>query len=73
MSNTPQSITIDGVEHIVSELTEDQQAIVLSINVADLEIERCKHLIAICQTARQAYINDLGSQVNSGDVGEEDS
>ena len=72
MSNN-QTITIDGVEHVISELTEDQQAIVVSINVADVEIERCKHLIAICQTARQAYINDLGSQVNSGDVREEDS
>ena len=72
MSNN-QTITIDGVEHVISELTEDQQAIVVSINVADVEIERCKHRIAICQTARQAYINDLGSQVNSGDVGEEDS
>jgi len=72
MSNN-QTITIDGVEHVVSELTKEQQAIVMSINVADVEIDRCKHLIAICQTARQAYINDLGSQVNSSDVGEEDS
>lgn len=71
MSTQP-SITIDGVEHIIDKLSDEQKAIVLSINKADEEIERCKHLIAICQTARQAYINDLGNQLNT-EVGEEDS
>jgi GTP:adenosylcobinamide-phosphate guanylyltransferase len=68
-----QSITIDGVEHLIDDLSDEQEAIVVSINEADREVERCKHLIAICQTARQAYINDLGSQLNSGEVGEEES
>lgn len=71
MSSKP-SITIDGVEHIIDSLSDEQKAIVLSINEADKEIERCKHLIAICQTARQAYINDLGNQLNT-EVGEEES
>ena len=73
MSEQEQSITIDGVAHFIRDLSDEQKAIVTSINVADQEIERCKHLIAICQTARQAYVNDLGNQLNSGDVGEEDS
>lgn len=68
-----ESITIDGVEHLIEDLSKEQQAIVMSINEADKEIERNKHLIAICQTARQAYINDLGNQLNSGEVGEEES
>lgn len=68
-----QSITIDGMEHLIDDLSDEQKAIVMSINEADREIERCKHLIAICQTARQAYVNDLGSQLNSSDVGEEES
>lgn len=68
-----ESITIDGVEHLIDELSDEQKAIVMSINEADREVERCKHLIAICQTARQAYINDLGNQLNSGEVGEEES
>lgn len=68
-----ESITIDGVEHLIEDLSKEQQAIVMSINEADKEIERSKHLIAICQTARQAYINDLGNQLNSGEVGEEES
>ena len=68
-----QSITIDGIEHLIDDLSDEQKAIVMSINEADREIERCKHLIAICQTARQAYVNDLGSQLNSSDVGEEES
>jgi hypothetical protein len=71
MSTQP-TITIDGVEHIIDKLSDEQKAIVLSINEADKEIERCKHLIAICQTARQAYINDLGNQLNT-EVGEEES
>ena len=68
-----QSITIDGMEHLIDDLSDEQKAIVMSIDEADREIERCKHLIAICQTARQAYVNDLGSQLNSSDVGEEES
>ena len=68
-----ESITIDGIEHLIEDLSKEQQAIVTSINVADIEIERYKHLIAICQTARQAYINDLGNQLSSGEVGEEES
>jgi hypothetical protein len=71
MSNENQTITIDGIEHSVADLSEGQKAIVVSINEADREIEHCKHLIAICQTARQAYINDLGNQLNK-DVGEEE-
>ena len=73
MSEEQQSITIDGVAPFIRDLSDEQKAIVASINAADQEIERCKNLIAICQTARQAYINDLGNQLNSGDVGEEDS
>ena len=72
MSEKEQSITIDGVAHFIRDLSDEQKAIVLSINEADKEIERCKHLIAICQTARQAYINDLGNQLNT-EVGEEES
>jgi len=70
MSNEQRSITIDGTEHFFDDLNNEQKAIVLSIQQADKEIERMKHLIAICQTARQAYINDLGNQLN--EVGEEE-
>jgi hypothetical protein len=66
-----QTINIDGIDYPINELTDEQKAIVTSIGQGDIEIERCKHLIAICQTARQAYINDLGNQL-SGEVGEEE-
>ena len=42
-----QSITIDGVAHFIRDLSDEQKAIVASINAADQEIERCKNLIAI--------------------------
>ena len=71
--NASISMRLQGADFSgASGLTEEQRAIVTSINQSDIEVERCKHLIAICQTARQAYINDLGNQLNSGDVGEEE-
>jgi len=64
MNNLPESIDIDGVTYYTDEMAENQQLILLAISQCDVELDRAKHMMAICQTARQAYINDLGSQLN---------
>jgi len=64
MNNLPESIDIDGVTYYTDEMAENQQLILLAISQCDIELDRAKHMMAICQTARQAYINDLGSQLN---------
>ena len=56
-------VTIDGTEYDYDNLTEDQQAIVNTIHICDAKIEYYSNQIAIAKTARQAYINDLGSQL----------
>jgi hypothetical protein len=60
-----EKLNIDGEDHYMEDMTEEQKSIVVSIYKCDEEMDRCKHLIAICQTARQAYINDLGAQLKS--------
>ncbi len=58
-------VTIDGTEYDYDNLTEDQQAIVNTIHICDAKIEEHSNQIAITKTARQAYINDLGSQLKN--------
>jgi|TARA_B110000444_G_C18694906_1_gene526065 hypothetical protein len=58
-----QTITIDETTHDVSSLSKDQQSIVNAINKCDVDLEDLKHKMAITQTARQAYVNDLGDQL----------
>lgn len=58
-----QTITIDETSYDVSALKKEQQSIVNAINKCDIDIEDYKHKMAITQTARQAYVNDLGEQL----------
>ena len=58
------SITIDGKEYHLDDLTQEQKQIVQAIYKCDEEADRCKHIIAICHTAKQAYVNALGAQLN---------
>ena len=59
------TITIDGVEHDVEDLSNDQKAIIGHLQLCDQQIAHYQNMLALTQTARQAYINDLGSQLNT--------
>jgi|TARA_B110000305_G_scaffold177687_2_gene196784 hypothetical protein len=63
MSKENPTITLDEVAYDISALTPEQQSIVVAINKCDIYIEDWKHKQAIAQTARQAYVNDLGGQL----------
>jgi len=58
-----QSVTIDGVEYQLSELSEEARAQVVNLRVTDQEIERLKQRLAIAQTARTAYANALKGEL----------
>jgi len=58
------TITIDGVEHPVNDLTEEHRTVIGHVQVADQEIAKLQNLIAIITTGRQAYINELGKELN---------
>ena len=59
-----QSITIDGVEHLLENLSDEQKNIIGHVQAADQEIARLNNLVAIVSTGRQAYINQLGEELN---------
>ena len=61
------TITIDGVEHNVDKLSEDQKNVMSHVQIADTEIARMHQLIAVLTTGRQAYINELGQALNQDD------
>ena len=64
MSEMKQSITIDGVEHLIEKLSDEQKNVVGHVQIADQELTRLNNLVAIISTGRQAYINQLGTELN---------
>ena len=58
------TITIDRVEHPIDDLNEQHKVVIGHVQVADQEIAKLQNLIAILTTGRQAYINELGKELN---------
>jgi len=57
------TISIDGVEYDVEGMTKEQRLLVNAIGYCDKRKTELDHELAAIQTARQAYINDLGAQL----------
>ncbi|MGM0983733.1 MAG: DUF6447 family protein [Pseudomonadota bacterium] len=57
------SITIDGQEYDLANLSENARQQVMNLRVTDQEIERLKQRMAIAQTARTAYANVLKGEL----------
>lgn len=58
-----QTITIDGTEYNVDDLSEAARSQVVNLRVTDAEIEKLKQQLAIFQTARTAYANALQQEL----------
>lgn len=58
-----QTITIDGTEYNVADLSENVRSQVVNLRVTDAEIEKLKQKLAIFQTARTAYAKALGEEL----------
>jgi len=54
-----QTVTIDGTEYKASDLSDDAKAQLQSIQVAEAEMKRLNMLLAMAQTARNAYAQAL--------------
>lgn len=63
MSND-KKITIDGVEHLLSDLSESAQAQLLNINFVDTQLQQLRNELAISDTARIAYTNALKRELS---------
>ncbi|MDN3553489.1 DUF6447 family protein [Halomonas almeriensis] len=59
-----QTVTIDGKEYQLDQLTESARNQVVNLQVTDQEIQRLQHQLAIAQTARTAYSNELKSELD---------
>ena len=62
--NVIPTITIDGTEYIIDQLSEDHRNVINHMQIADQEIARLQNTIAILKTGRQAYINQLRQELN---------
>ena len=67
MSTEIPTITIDGIEYVIDNLSEEHRNIINHIQVADQEIARLQTMQAILTTGRQAYINQLGEELKKED------
>jgi glycerate kinase len=62
------TITIDGSEYNVNDLSESAQNQVVNLRVTDQEIEKLKQQLAIYQTARTAYARALSEELPKKEV-----
>ena len=58
-----QTVTIDGSEYNVADLSENARNQVFNLRVTDQEIQRLNQQLAIAQTARTAYARALKAEL----------
>ena len=63
------TITIDGNEYVLDQLSEEHRNVINHMQIADQEIARLQTMIAILTTGRQAYINQLGEDLKGSEEG----
>lgn len=63
-----QTLTIDGTDYNVAELSENARSQVMNLRVTDQEIARLQQKLAIAQTARQAYAKALAAELPKAKV-----
>jgi len=66
MSEIP-TITIDNKEYEIAQLSEEHRNVINHMQIADQEIARLQTMIAILTTGRQAYINQLGEDLDKSE------
>jgi len=63
MANEKNTITIDGTEYNVADLSDNAKQQIANLRVTDAEIEKLKQQLAIYQTARTAYARALSEEL----------
>ena len=67
MADEQQTVTIDGTEYNLADLSEEARQQIANLRVADQEIERLDSRLAIARTARNAYARALAEQLPKKD------
>ena len=65
MSEQAQTITIDGKEFSLNDLSDQAKAQLGNLQAADTEISRLQVQLAIAQTARNAYAQVLKGEIET--------
>ncbi len=52
-------IKIDNVEYETDDMSKETQALLVSLQYVDNEINSCRNQMAVLQTARTSYANSL--------------
>ncbi|MBK5937541.1 DUF6447 family protein [Halorhodospira halophila] len=60
------TVTIDGTEHKLADLSENARQQLVNLRAADGEIRRLERQLALARTARQAYAHALQGELPSG-------
>jgi Family of unknown function (DUF6447) len=63
MSDQARTITVNGKKYAIDDLSDNAKAQLTNIRVVDQEISRLETLLAIAKTARAAYAQVLGGEV----------
>jgi len=58
-----QTLTIDGTEYNLADLSDNAKQQVANLRVTDQEIDKLKQQLAIYQTARTAYARALSEEL----------
>jgi hypothetical protein len=62
-TQTNQTVTIDGKQYSMNSLSETARNQIVNLRVSEQEIARAQALLAILQTARQAYALTLKEEL----------
>ena len=62
------TVTIDGQEYNVDDLSENARSQLMNLRVTDQEIARLKQQLAIYQTARTAYARALSDELSKKEM-----
>lgn len=63
-----QTVTIDGKEYAVDQLSEEARNQLMNLRVTDQEVARLNQQLAIAQTARAAYANALKRELEGAEA-----
>ena len=62
----PQTLTIDGMEYKLEDLSQEARAQVVNVRACDQHLQQLQQQAAIAQTARRAYAAALKSLLPEG-------
>lgn len=63
----PGTITIDGKEMAIADLSDDAKAQIQSLRFVEAEMQRLQARAAILNTAKQAYANNLKTMLTANE------